>query len=297
MLEYHAALIADEVRTRAFVDALKSVVRPGMHVLDVGTGTGILALTAAKLGARVTAVEQSYMMDYAQLLALANNAEITFVRKNIIEVNSDEIEPADVVVSEMIGNALLDEALIPVIRAARRFLKPGGTLIPRSASFSAALVNSAMIREAVEFWKTPRFDIDFSALAECMSYSRFDDRLKDSSLLGTPATFPPIDLTTTTSDRYRGSATLRATSDGECNAVLTWWNAILLPGIELSQTPTGHWAKQHWFRSLFPVIPRTVKKDDELAFRLDHDALSGIWSWRLGDDHRSTFFAIPPKLD
>lgn len=296
MLEYHAALIADEVRTRTFIDAIKSVVRPGMHVLDVGTGTGVLALTAAKLGARVTAVEQSYMMDYAQLLARANDADISFVRKNILDVGSDEIEPADVVVSEMIGNALLDEALIPVMQSARRFLKPGGSLIPQSVSFSAALVHSDIVRDAVEFWKTTRFDIDFSALAECMSYTRFDDRLKDSLLLGAPSALPEIDLTTATGARYRGSAPLHADRAGECNAVLAWWNATLLPGIELNQSPNGHWEKQHWFRSLFPVIPRSVRTGDEVDFRLDHDALSGIWSWRLGDDHRSSFFSIPPKL-
>ena len=46
-----------EPETRAAIIWLEERVRPGMTVCDVGTGTGILALVAAKLGATVTAYE------------------------------------------------------------------------------------------------------------------------------------------------------------------------------------------------------------------------------------------------
>ncbi len=43
--------------TRMCIEALERAVQPGMRVLDVGSGSGILSLVAAKLGARVTALD------------------------------------------------------------------------------------------------------------------------------------------------------------------------------------------------------------------------------------------------
>ncbi len=61
---------------------LEERVQPGMTVCDVGTGTGILAIVAARLGATVTAYEQS---DAVRLIALAN-----FVLSDVILTVHDE---------------------------------------------------------------------------------------------------------------------------------------------------------------------------------------------------------------
>ena len=51
-IEYHRTLIADRVRIAAFHEALSRVVVKGKStVADIGTGTGLLAFLAAKLGA------------------------------------------------------------------------------------------------------------------------------------------------------------------------------------------------------------------------------------------------------
>ena len=57
-LRNYGEMIDDAVRMDAYVAALRRVVKPGDVVLDIGTGTGIFAVLAARLGARrVFAVE------------------------------------------------------------------------------------------------------------------------------------------------------------------------------------------------------------------------------------------------
>lgn len=245
MLEYHAALIADEVRTNAFLDALKKTIRPGTRVLEVGAGTGVLSVAAAKIGADVVAIERSEMIECARRVARSNNCEIEFIEKDIFDIAVDEIKPVDIVVSEMIGNALFDEMLIPVMASARRFLKPGGVMIPRKVSWYAAPVYSDLVAQALQFWRTPHYGIDFSPLANLMEHYRFDDRLKPSTLLGPPVLLDEIDLKIAEGDRMEARATLSTSKEGICNAALVWWEADLGEGVRLEQRPDKVWPNQH----------------------------------------------------
>lgn len=67
----------DQPETRQHLAALTARVRPDMRVADVGTGTGILAIAAAKLGAEVTAYESDpRVASYARRNFKANGVEV-----------------------------------------------------------------------------------------------------------------------------------------------------------------------------------------------------------------------------
>lgn len=299
MLEYHAALVADEHRTRAFFQALESVVEPGCRVLDVGTGTGLLAIHAARLGAEVVAVEESDMIDYARAMARANGVTIDFRFDNVKNLSQEAIAPVDVIVSEMIGNVLLEEEVIPVFTAARRFLRPGGTIIPSRVRFHAAPCYSGRVKEATAFWRAGHFGLDWSPLAECMDHHALLDRAPFADLLGPGVALPWIDLMTATQDRHAAEILISPDRDGEMNAVMVWWEAELAPGIILSQAPRDVWPRQHWFRTLLPVTARAVHPGEPIVFRLayDGDQKPDLWSWSVGADSRSSFFAFPPDRE
>ena len=130
--EVHRTMICDRVRTEAFRRAIDSVVRPGDIVLDVGAGSGILSVFAARAGAaRVYAVERTSAAVLAQELAAANGvAEIVqVIHGEVIDVELPE--RVDVIVSEWLGGFGVDEGmLVPVIVARDRWLKPGGVISP-----------------------------------------------------------------------------------------------------------------------------------------------------------------------
>ena len=72
-LRDYAGMILDEGRTQAYVESLKRRVTTGSVVLDIGAGTGIFALIAARLGARkVYAIEPNEVMHFGRRVAAQN---------------------------------------------------------------------------------------------------------------------------------------------------------------------------------------------------------------------------------
>lgn len=77
-------------------------------VLDVGCGTGILSLFAAKAGAaKVIGIDCSNIVDFAKEIIRANKLDhvITIIKGKVEELEElpDGIEKVDIIVSEWMG--------------------------------------------------------------------------------------------------------------------------------------------------------------------------------------------------
>src|SRR5437764_9744196 len=101
ILDQHRALLADSARTNAYAEAIGRVVRAGDVVLDLGSGSGVLAVLACRAGARkVYAVEQGHMADIAAMVVLNNGCRD---RVEVLHARSHDVtlpEPADVLITE-----------------------------------------------------------------------------------------------------------------------------------------------------------------------------------------------------
>ena len=131
-LNGYGDMITDTVRMDAYVRALQRAVKPGAVVLDIGTGTGIFALLAARMGARrVYAIEPSDAINVAREIARANGCADSI---EFIQALSTEVEPAeraDVLVSDLRGVLpFCGGHFAAIADARRRWLAPGATLIP-----------------------------------------------------------------------------------------------------------------------------------------------------------------------
>lgn len=163
----HLGYLQDVGRTEAYKAALAKLVKPGQHVLEVGTGTGVLAMLAAGAGAgHVSAVERVPWVaraarDVIAANGLAGTVSVLQAASTAVEVASaaagaavsgsdDSVaipDRADVFVSELVGNQLVDEGCgFYVEDAKRRLCKPDATVIPASGSVWGAVISSQSMR-------------------------------------------------------------------------------------------------------------------------------------------------------
>lgn len=133
VMQLHLDMLNDRTRTLSFIEAIRETVRPGDVVLDVGTGTGILAAAAARAGARhVYAIEAGQIHRVARELFASNNLSdrITLVKGWSTQVELPE--RADVLISEVIGHEpLAEDVLETTWDAVARLVKPDARLVPR----------------------------------------------------------------------------------------------------------------------------------------------------------------------
>jgi SAM-dependent methyltransferase len=260
-LEVHRTMICDRVRTEAFRRAIELVVRPGDVVLDIGAGSGILSLFAARAGAaRVYAVERTAVAALADRLAAANGAA------EIIEVFHGDVMqvelpgPVDVIVSEWLGGFGIDEGMLgPVIAARDRWLKPGGVMIPCSVTAWTALVHDRYSGEMAEFLRNNPYGLNLDDLAEMTVNEIFysgtfrhlaagDRRSEPARLWTTDAQLIPLEQAQAP---HQAETLLPVRGHGTANALALWFSAELAPGICLSVGPGD--SPTHWGMTTAPL--------------------------------------------
>ena len=247
-------MICDRVRTEAFRRAIGTAVRPGDVVLDVGAGTGILSLFAAKAGAaRVYAVERTTVAVLARELAAANGvAEIVkVIHGDVMDIELPE--RVDVIVSEWLGGFGIDEGmLVPVIAARDRWLKPGGVMIPSSVTAWAALVHDRYLGETLGFLGDHPYGLRLDGLVEMtvneIIYSGAFRHLTESDMRSEPGRLWTTDAEELPLEQaeapHEAAALLQVHDSATANALALWFSAELARGTSLSigpGDPPTHW--------------------------------------------------------
>lgn len=256
-IEYHRTLLADRVRNAAFHAALRQTIVAGEStVADIGAGTGFLGFVAAKLGAaRVDLYEAAEIAAVARRLLKHNR----MARCRVAEVHSTEVtEPdrVDIVVCETLGNYPFEENIIATLNDARaRFLKPGGTMIPRGLVQLAAPVTAERYWRELAVWDEVGYGLDF-APAKAMSlnniYVRWfeaADLLDDASAA---AAWDEIVFDRRNKTTRSGKAAWRMSRPTTIHGLALWWRAELAPGVTLSTGPLD--PRTHWEQLYLPAL-------------------------------------------
>lgn len=284
-LYQHDQMLADRIRVENYWQAISKHVNEGDVVIDVGTGTGVLALFAAKQGAEVHAVEHGPIATAAEAVARDNGiTNITFHR-----VHSQDLElpgKADVILHEQIGEAAYDERILDNICDLRdRLLKPGGKILPSQLDLYIEPVQVSDGFRIPYVWQQNLHGIDFKAIEELAEPShryfyRVNHPFPFDHLLCEPEPVVKVDLETATQDslphriEYEREVTSPGTFDGYC----VYLDAHFDEEIWFTTSPAAEMT--HWGAPFLRVTPREVAAGEKIRLDLRAGDLAAPATWR-----------------
>lgn len=167
----HEEMLKDEVRTCTYRNSIyhnKHLFR-GKIVLDIGCGTGILSMFAAKAGAaKVIGVDCSAIIDYAKEIVKDNNLDhiITLVKGKVEEIElPDGILKVDIIISEWMGYCLFYESMLDTVLYARdKWLVEEGLLFPDKCSLYVCGIEDRQYKDEKINWWSDVYGFDMSAI-------------------------------------------------------------------------------------------------------------------------------------
>jgi tetratricopeptide (TPR) repeat protein len=164
--QWHIPMMNDAQRNAFYFDALSAVVTSDSHVVEIGTGSGLLAMMAATLGAKSVTTCESVPLIAAtatQIIAdnkLSERVRVMPMHSTKLDPTRDLLAPADVLIAEIFSSEFLGEGVLSSIEdAKRRLLKPGGTVVPGAGSIMVALFEGSEIALNLAVEQVSGFDL------------------------------------------------------------------------------------------------------------------------------------------
>lgn len=256
---WHFAMMNDQYRTHALRVGFAAAELAGRHVLEIGTGAGLMATLLLEAGAREVWTCE------------ANPAVAAFARQAIRDLGmSDRIHVVcglssdlslqdlggrrfDVIAGEIIDCGFFGEGILPSFADAReRLLAPGGSLLPGRVSLVGALVESPHIHALNHIGSS--LPSAFRAFDVFATRGHFPVRLgaHPHALLSRPGSILDVDLAEASAPILLDSAALTPVRDGTAHGVAFWFDAPFGGTVGMTNDPST--TPTHWHQAvcLFP---------------------------------------------
>lgn len=277
---WHIPMMNDTRRNDAFEAAIKAAIEatgPDAQILDIGTGSGLLSMMAARAGAAsVVACEMvPIIADMAQQIVTQNGyadrVTIFATASTGLRVGKELPAPADILVSEILSSDLLTEAVLDTFEDAHaRLLKPDAIVIPRAASAIGCLVESDVLAGYSFVDQVSGFDLSrFATFAP--QKLPIHGTMTDWRRLSADIELVHIDLT---AKRHGGDLrilSIPVQEDGVATGIVQWMHVDLAEGVSFDNHPDGY-SDGGWLQVLhsFPA-PIQVRAGEILDIAVGHD--------------------------
>ena len=269
----HEEMIKDKIRTGSYKKAIENnkIIFKDKIVLDIGSGTGILSIFAAKAGAKhVYGIEYADIADYAKEIIKQNNLsdKITIIQSKVEEAILP-VDKVDIIISEWMGYFLLYESMLDTLLFARdKWLKKDGYLLPDKAQIYLAGIQDSLYKyNKIDSWDNV-YGFNFSVLKNPALAEPIIDNFPNNNIISNSCKIFDIDLYTVKVEDLDFSAGYEIifNKDDTFNGFVTWFDVEFdkIPNkITLSTSPyepSTHW-KQVMFYSKNDI---EVKKNEKL---------------------------------
>ncbi|MGI9086000.1 MAG: 50S ribosomal protein L11 methyltransferase [Aeromicrobium sp.] len=277
----HAGYFRDARKLSAYQQAIDDVVRPGDVVVDLGAGTGLLGLMAARAGAaRVYMVDWGSILGPAQEIAARNGYADRMIPMRGSSTDVELPELADVVICDQIGGFVYDAGVLEYFEdARRRLLKPDGTLMPGAFTLHLAPVSAPEARADVDIWAGDPAGFDTSAVHRLAINTEWRIEGSKARLSAIPATVASLEASSL--DPVASTVSFTLDQPMSVDGLLGWFDAELAPGVHLTNAPDSPERMQRWC-NFYPVErPLDVKPGDTLTATIDLRPRSQHITWSV----------------
>lgn len=270
----HEEMLKDEVRTRAYMDAIMQ--NPHLFkdkiVMDVGCGTGILCMFAAKAGAKkVYGIECSGIITQAKQIVKDNHLDhvVELIQGKLEEITLP-VEKVDIIISEWMGYALLYESMLDTVLFARdKWLAKDGILFPDKANIYLTMIEDFDYKQQkIEFWNNV-YGFDMSCIRALAMREPLVDEVNHNQVVCNNALIKSLDINTVTKAELNFASQFKMKV-----AENDWGHAFVIHfDIEFSKChkpvyfSTGPEAKYtHWKQTVFYLNkPLMLKRGEEVT--------------------------------
>ena len=269
----HEEMLKDKIRTGSYEKAImnnKEIFKDKI-VLDIGSGTGILAIFACFAGAKhVYAIEFADIADYAKEIIKINNLQnqITIFKKKVEEVELP-CDKVDIIISEWMGYFLLYESMLDTVLYARnKWLKKNGILMPdRAKLYLCGLEDQNYKYTKINSWENV-FDFDFSFLKGAAISEPLIDVCNKKNVISTVKKIFDIDLYTVKKEDldFSSGYEIEFIRNDTFNCLVCWFDVIFSKVPNKVTLKTGPFDNPtHWKQTIFYIEDDIkVKKGEKL---------------------------------
>jgi protein arginine N-methyltransferase 1 len=271
----HEEMLKDEVRTMTYRNSMyhnKHLFKDKI-VLDVGCGTGILCMFAAKAGAKkVIGIECSNIVDHARNIIKANHFEdtIELIKGKVEEVQlPDGIEKVDIIISEWMGYCLFYETMLKTVLYARdKWLAPTGLIFPDRATLYVCAIEDRQYKDQKINWWENVYGFDMSCVKKVAVGEPLVDVVDPKQVVSNACMIKEIDIATVTMEDCTFNAPFQLTMrrNDYVHALVCFFNIEFThchKRIGFSTSPESPYT--HWKQTVFYFDDYlTVKKGEEL---------------------------------
>lgn len=274
---WHIPMINDDERNEAYDAALNRAIRPGDLVFEIGTGSGIVSMMAARAGAGhvITCEVLPTIAEAAKDIIKANGYadKITVItsKSTQLKIGEDLPQKADLFVSELINVGMLAPNMLPIIRHARENLvKPEGRVIPEAATVYGALIECDHLSRINPVKEIAGFDMSGMDRFRSPGYAVIDFATDPHRRLSDRFVALDFDFRIDMKEMDSHRIVVPVTEAGTCHGIAFWFDLHMFEGIVYrsdSHTRTNHWKQAAHF---FPE-PITVEPGDRLTLAVGYD--------------------------
>jgi SAM-dependent methyltransferase len=286
-------MLEDVVRTTAYDEALRRTVKPGARVIDFGSGTGVMAIFAARHGAGVVdAIERTEFVERARRIAArSGHPEIRFHHADHESFRTDG--RADVLVSEWMGHLLFYEAMLePLLQVRDRWLAEDGVMVPKRVSSHAGLVTDPRAHEGLSFLMGKPYGLDFGEIADVPLRQPHLVNFEPDQLLDSVIELGTLDMKTIERQPTRLVGSGYPSQNATVYGIAAWFSMELCDDFVVGTGPFD--PETHWQQVYFPFLePIEVSTERELTIVIwpptESEDDQPTWKWSLSDGETTVF--------